>query len=263
MSVYFAEFIGTAVLLYFGNGINAATTLNFSYAKGSGWIVTTIGWGLAVTLGVYSVGEISGAHINPAVTTSLAIAGEFEWRLVPGYIIAQVLGAIVGATLAWLQYLPHWGKTEDQVAKLGVFCTGPAIPARASNLLSEMLGTMILIFGLLFIGANEFSKGLNPLAVGGLIAAIGMAQGGSTGYAINPARDFGPRLAHFILPIKGKGGSNWGYSWIPIVGPIVGGGTGAAIYHLAFVDGSSLIGWICVGITLATIMAAVAEEAKK
>ena len=204
MSVYLAEFIGTAILLFFGNSVNAATTLNFSYAKNSGWIITTVGWGLAVTFGIYAVGQISGAHINPAVTTSMALVGELEASKVPGYIIAQVLGGITGATLTWLQYLPHWGKTEDQAAKLGVFCTGPAIPQTGANLVSEMMGTMILIFGLLMIGANDFVDGLNPLAVGGLIAVIGMAQGGTTGYAINPARDFGPRLAHFLLPIKGK-----------------------------------------------------------
>jgi glycerol uptake facilitator protein len=234
MSPYLAEFIGTAVLLYFGNSVNALTTLKYSFGHNSGWVITCIGWGLSVTFGVYAAGEISGAHINPAVTTSLAVAGEFEWAKVPGYIIAQVLGAIFGAALAWLQYLPHWRKTTDQGAKLGVFCTSGAIDQKSANLVSEMLGTMILVFGLLSLGANEFAKGLNPLAVGGLIVLIGMAQGGSTGYAINPARDFGPRLAHFLLPIAGKGSSNWSYSWVPIVGPLLGGAAGAAIYILAF-----------------------------
>lgn len=263
MSVYLAEFIGTAILLYFGNSVNAATTLNFSYAKGSGWVITTIGWGLSVTFGIYAVGNISGAHINPAVTTSLALAGELEWALVPGYILAQVLGGIFGATLAWLQYLPHWGKTEDQGAKLGVFCTSGAIDQKGANLVSEMLGTMILIIGLMMIGANEFTEGLNPLVVGGLITLIGMAQGGSTGYAINPARDFGPRLAHFLLPIKGKGVSNWSYSWIPIVGPIVGGGAGAALYYLVFNGGTNMLGWMAIAATLAAIFYAIFEESKK
>lgn len=263
MSVYLAEFIGTAILLYFGNSVNAATTLNFSYAKGSGWVITTIGWGLSVTFGIYAVGSISGAHINPAVTTSLALAGELEWSLVPGYMIAQVFGGIFGATLAWLQYLPHWGKTEDQGAKLGVFCTSGAIDQKGANLVSEMLGTMILIIGLMMIGANEFTEGLNPLVVGGLITLIGMAQGGSTGYAINPARDFGPRLAHFLLPIKGKGGSNWGYSWIPIVGPIIGGGAGAALYYLVFNGGTNTLGWLAIAATLAAIFYAIFEESKK
>ncbi len=263
MSVYLAEFIGTAILLYFGNSVNAATTLNHSYAKDSGWIITTIGWGLAVTFGIYAVGEISGAHINPAVTVGLAIAGEVEWSIVPGYIIAQVLGAMVGASLTWLQYLPHWGKTEDQGTKLGVFCTSGAIDQKGANLVSEMMGTMILVFGLMMIGANEFTEGLNPLVVGGLIVIIGMAQGGSTGYAINPARDFGPRLAHFLLPIKGKGDSNWSYSWIPIAGPILGGGTGAALYYLAFKDGTNLLGWISVGLALMAIIYAIYEESKQ
>ena len=263
MSVYIAEFIGTAVLLYFGNSINAATSLKYSYAKDSGWIVTAIGWGLAVTFGIYAVGTISGAHLNPAVTTSLAIAGEIEWNLVPGYIIAQVLGAMLGAALTWIQYLPHWGKTEDQATKLGVFCTSGAIDQKGSNLVSEMLGTMVLIFGLLMIGANEFTEGLNPLVVGGLIAIIGMAQGGSTGYAINPARDFGPRLTHFLLPIKGKGHSNWGYSWVPVLGPIIGGGTGAALYYLAFKDGTHPLGWVCIIASVLAVVYAIYEEYKK
>lgn len=263
MSVYLAEFIGTTILLYFGNSVNAATSLNFSYAKGSGWVITTIGWGLSVTFGIYAVGSISGAHINPAVTTSLALAGELEWNLVPGYILAQVLGGIFGATLAWLQYLPHWRKTEDQGTKLGVFCTAGAVDQKSANLVSEMLGTMILIIGLMMIGANEFTEGLNPLVVGGLITLIGMAQGGSTGYAINPARDFGPRLAHFLLPIKGKGNSNWGYSWIPVVGPIIGGGAGAALYYLTFKGTTSILGWSAITLLLIAIFYAVYIESKK
>ena len=263
MSVYLAEFIGTAILLYFGNSVNAATSLNHSYAKDSGWVITTIGWGLSVAFAVYAVGQISGGHINPAVTVSMAIAGEIEWSIVPGYILAQVLGGVAGATLTWLQYLPHWGKTEDPATKLGVFSTSGAIPQRGANLVSEILGTMILIFGLLFIGANEFADGLNPLVVGGLIVLIGMAQGGSTGYAINPARDFGPRLAHFLLPIKGKGDSNWSYAWIPIVGPIAGGGMGAALYYLLFKDGTNIYGWICIGICVSAIIHAIWEESQK
>lgn len=263
MSVFLAEFIGTAILLYFGNSVNAATNLNQSYAKGGGWIVISIGWGLAVTFGIYAVGQISGAHINPAVTTSLALAGEIEWNLVPGYIFAQVMGGIFGATLTWLQYLPHWRKTEDQGAKLGVFCTAGAVNQKPANLVSEMLGTMILIIGLMMIGANEFTEGLNPLVVGGLITLIGMAQGGSTGYAINPARDFGPRLAHFILPIRGKGNSNWSYSWIPIVGPIIGGGAGAALYYLLFNQQSSLLGWSAIALMLLAIIYAVIDESKR
>lgn len=263
MSIYIAEFIGTAILLYFGNSINAATSLNHSFAKDSGWIITTIGWGLSVTFGIYAVGEISGAHLNPAVTTSMAIAGEIEWDIVPGYIIAQTLGAMFGALLTWIQYLPHWGKTEDPKTKLGVFCTSGAIDQKGSNLVSEMMGTMVLIFGLLMIGANEFSEGLNPLVVGGLIAVIGMAQGGSTGFAINPARDFGPRLMHSILPIKGKGDSNWSYSLIPVAGPILGGGTGAALYYLAFKEETHWLGWVCIAATAVAIIYAILEESRK
>jgi len=263
MSPYLAEFIGTAVLLYFGNSTNATTTLKYSYGQNSGWIVTTIGWGLAVTFGVYAAGEISGAHINPAVTTSLAIAGEFEWALVPGYILAQVSGAMLGASLAWLQYLPHWRKTEDQAAKLGIFCTAGAIDQKPANLVSEILGTMVLIFGLLMIGANVFAEGLNPLVVGGLIVVIGIAQGGSTGYAINPARDFGPRLAHFLLPIAGKGSSKWGYSWIPILGPIIGGGAGAALYQYAFEGIYSVVGFSFVTLVLLAIVYAIIDESKR
>ena len=263
MSVYLAEFVGTAILLYFGNAINAATTLNHSYAKDSGWVITTIGWGLAVTFGVYAVGSISDGHLNPAVTVSLAIAEEFEWNQVPGYILAQVLGAMTGAFFAWLQYLPHWGKTEDPGAKLGIFCTSGAIPAKGSNLVSEILGTMVLIFGLMFIGTNDFADGLNPLVVGGLIVVIGMAQGGSTGYAINPARDFGPRLMHFLLPIKGKGDSNWAYSWIPVVGPLAGGGMGAALYYLIFKEGTSILGWGCIALCALAVVYAIYEEYSK
>lgn len=263
MSPYLAEFIGTAVLLYFGNSINALTNLKHSYGHQSGWIITCIGWGLAVTFGVYASGEISGAHINPAVTTSMAIAGEFEWAKVPGYLLAQVLGAIVGATLTWLQYLPHWRKTEDQGAKLGVFCTSGAIDQKPANLLSEMLGTMILILGLLMIGANDFADGLNPLVVGGLVTLIGMAQGGSTGYAINPARDFGPRLAHFLLPIAGKGKSNWGYAPIPIIGPILGGGAAVGIYALAYDGESNMGGLILLGMLVLVAIYAIIDESKR
>ena len=263
MSPYLAEFIGTAVLLYFGNSVNALTSLKYSYGHQSGWIITCIGWGLSVTFGVYAANEISGAHINPAVTTSLAIAGDFEWAKVPGYILAQVLGAFVGATLTWIQYLPHWRKTEDQSAKLGVFCTGGAIDQKPANLVSEILGTMILILGLLMIGANNFAEGLNPLVVGGLVTLIGMAQGGTTGYAINPARDFGPRLAHFLLPIAGKGSSNWTYSWIPIMGPIIGGGAAVGIYAIAFNNEFNTLAFIFAALTIVAIIYAIIDESKR
>lgn len=234
MSPFWGEVIGTMILIVFGAGVGAGTSLTKSYAKDSGWIVISIAWGLAVTLGVFAVGSISGAHLNPAVTIGLALNGSFAWGDVPGYILAQMIGAIIGAALVFLQYLPHWKATDDQGTKLGVFATSPAIPHTFSNLLSEMLGTFMLVLGLLYIGANEFTKGLNPFAVGLLIIAIGMSLGGTTGYAINPARDLGPRIAHFLLPIPGKGPSNWGYAWIPVVGPILGGSLGAVFYKYMF-----------------------------
>lgn len=260
MSVYLAEFIGTALLLFFGNGIVAGLNLKYSYSNGGGWIVVCIGWGLAVSFGIYAAGQISGAHINPAVSTSLALTGEMDIALLPGYIIAQVLGAFTGALLCWLQYLPHWGKTDDPAAKLAVFSTSGAIDRKSANLLSEMLGTMILIMGLLTIGANEFSEGLNPLVVGALITVIGMAQGGTTGFAINPARDLGPRIAHFLLPIKGKGSSQWHYAWIPIVGPIIGGAAGASLYYLLFEGTTNSLGIISLVLFGLGIVYAVYEE---
>ena len=188
------------------------------------------GWGLAVMVAVYSVGQISGAHINPAVTIGLAVAGEFDWGNVPTYIAGQMIGAIIGATLVYLQYLPHWKVTEDPATKLGVFSTAPAVKSTPANLLSEIIGTAVLVLGLLAIGANSFADGLNPLIVGLLITSIGVSLGGTTGYAINPARDLGPRIAHALLPIAGKGDSDWGYAWIPVLGPILGGALGAVIY---------------------------------
>jgi glycerol uptake facilitator protein len=192
------------------------------------------------------VGRISGAHLNPAVTIALAAVGSFPWAQVPGYVAAQMVGAFAGAVLVWLAYLPHWGETSDAGAKLGVFCTGPAIRHSAGNVISEFIGTAILLFGILAIAANAqtltqpgqvdlsvvFSKGLQPLLVGVLVLGIGLSLGGPTGYAINPARDLGPRLAHALLPIAGKGPSDLGYSWIPVVAPIAGGLAGAGLYVL-------------------------------
>ncbi|WP_026696123.1 MIP/aquaporin family protein [Peribacillus kribbensis] len=234
MSPFLGEVIGTMILIVFGAGIGAGGSLNKSYANNPGWIVITIAWGLAVTMGVFAVGSVSGAHLNPAVTLALAIDGSFPWKDVPGYILAQMIGAILGSALVFLHYLPHWKATNDPGAKLGVFATGPAIPHTFSNLFSEIFGTFILVLGLLFIGANKFTQGLNPIAVGLLIVVIGMSLGGTTGYAINPARDLGPRIAHFLLPIPGKGSSNWGYSWIPVVGPLLGGAFGAVFYKAVF-----------------------------
>ncbi len=234
MTPFWGEFIGTMLLILLGDGVVAGILLKGSKSENAGWIVITLAWGLAVVMGIYAVGQISGAHLNPAVTIGLAMEGSFEWGKVPGYLLAQMLGAIVGASLVWLHYLPHWSRTDDPGAKLAVFCTGPAIRSTWSNLLSEILGTFVLVGGVLFIGANKFTDGLNPIVVGALVVSIGMSLGGTTGYAINPARDLGPRIAHALLPIAGKGGSDWGYAWIPVVGPIIGGILGAAFYCAAF-----------------------------
>jgi glycerol uptake facilitator len=234
MTPFWGEFIGTMLLVILGDGVVGGVVLKGSKAENSGWVVITLGWGLAVTMAIYAVGNISGAHINPAVTLALAAEGSFAWAKVPGYITAQMLGGIAGGAIVWLHYLPHWRETEDPASKLAVFCTIPAVRSTWANLLSEIIGTFILVAGLLFIGANKFSEGLNPIVVGALIVSIGMSLGGTTGYAINPARDLAPRIAHFLLPISGKGGSDWRYAPIPIVGPILGGLLGAYFYMAAF-----------------------------
>ena len=232
MNPYFAEFIGTAFLLLLGNGVVAAMLLKESKSYNAGWMAITTGWGLAVMLSIYAVGDFSGAHLNPAVSVGLAVAGSFSWSEVPFYIASQTAGAFFGSILVWIHYKPHWEKTTDADLKLAVFCTSPAIRSTVHNVISEIIGTAVLILGLLFIGANKFADGLNPVIVGMLIMSIGLSLGGTTGFAINPARDFGPRLAHAILPIPGKRNADWGYSWIPVVGPFVGGALGALIYRL-------------------------------
>ncbi|RDI47364.1 MIP/aquaporin family protein [Falsibacillus pallidus] len=234
MSPFLAELVGTAILIILGAGVCAGVNLKKSFAQNSGWIVITMGWGLAVAVGVYAVGQYSGAHLNPAVTLGLAFKGDFPWKDVPSYILAQFLGAMIGSAIVYLHYLPHWKATNDPGVKLGVFATGPAIPHYFSNLLSEMIGTFVLVVGILSIGANKFTDGLNPFIVGFLIVSIGLSLGGTTGYAINPARDLGPRIAHFLLPIHGKGSSNWGYAWIPVVGPALGGSFGGVFYKAVF-----------------------------
>lgn len=234
MSPFLGEIIGTMLLIIFGGGVVAGVVLNKSKAQNSGWIVITFGWGFAVAMGVYAVGAISGAHLNPAVTIGLASIGSFPWGQVPSYIVAQMIGAFLGAVVVWVHYLPHWAETEDTGAKLAVFSTGPAIRNTAANLISEIIGTAILVLGILAIGANEFVAGLNPLIVGFLIVAIGLSLGGTTGYAINPARDLGPRIAHCLLPIAGKGSSDWSYAWIPVVGPVIGGVLGALFFKVFF-----------------------------
>lgn len=234
MSEYLAEFIGTMILIVLGNGAVAGSVLNGSKAENQGWIVIVIGWGLSVTMAIYAVGNFSGAHINPAVTLGLAFAGEFPWAKVPGYCMAQLGGAMAGSVIVWLHYFPHWSKTNDQGAKLAVFCTIPAVRNYPMNVVSEIIATAMLVLGLLFIGANKFTEGLNPLVVGGLITVIGIGLGGTTGFAINPARDLGPRLMHAVLPITGKGSSDWAYSWVPVLGPLIGGLLGAGLYQLIF-----------------------------
>ena len=239
MQLYLAEFIGTMILILLGDGVVAGVLLRNSKAENSGWIVITFGWGMAVAMAVYAVGWISGAHINPAVTIGLASIGAFEWAQVPGYIIAQFLGAFTGAVLVWLAYLPHWEETADAGLKLGVFSTAPAIYNTVANLITEIIGTAMLVFGVVAIVSNFTAgggelpfDGLFPLLIGLLVLGIGLSLGGPTGYAINPARDLGPRIAHAVLPIAGKGGSDWGYSWIPVVGPIIGGILGAWLYNI-------------------------------
>jgi glycerol uptake facilitator protein len=232
LSILGAEIIGTAILILLGDGVVAAVLLNKSKAQNAGWVVITFAWGLAVAMAVFAVGQFSGAHINPAVTIATAVIGNTEWGDVPSYIIGQFIGAFLGALLVWLSYLPHWEETEDPGLKLAVFCTAPAIRNTPANLLCEIVGTMMLLFGVLALGADEATAatGLVPLLVGLLVVVIGMSLGGPTGYAINPARDLGPRIMHAILPIPGKGPSDWGYSWIPVVGPLLGGALGAVLY---------------------------------
>jgi glycerol uptake facilitator protein len=227
-----AEVIGTMLLILLGDGVVAGCLLNRSKAQNAGWIVIATGWGLAVAIAVYAVGRFSGAHINPAVTLGLAAAGKFPWAGVPGYIAAQMLGAFLGAVLVWLAYLAHWPETEDQVSKLSVFSTVPAIRRTPLNFVTEIIGTFVLVLGVLAIAANDapIQSGLNPLLVGFLVWSIGLSLGGPTGYAINPARDLAPRIAHALLPIPNKGGSDWSYSWVPVLGPLVGGVCGAVAY---------------------------------
>ncbi|WP_226580884.1 MIP/aquaporin family protein [Halobacillus litoralis] len=263
MSEFLAELIGTMILIIFGGGVVGGVVLKNSKAEGSGWVVITIAWGLAVTMAIYAVGSFTGAHINPAVTLGLASIGDFPWSKVPLYIAAQMIGAIIGAAIVFLNYLPHWRETRDQGAKLAVFSTDPAVRSPFSNLVSEIIGTFVLVMGILFIGANEFTEGLNPLIVGALIVAIGMSLGGATGYAINPARDLGPRIAHAILPIPGKGGSDWGYAWIPVVGPVLGGIYGALFYRAIFVQEFSIAFWVLSAIMAFILVGAANAEIKK
>jgi glycerol uptake facilitator protein len=247
MSIFTAEAIGTAILILLGDGVVAAVLLTHSKAHNAGWIVITFGWGLAVAVAVYAVGRFSGAHINPAVTLGLASIGTISWGDVPLYLSGQFVGAFIGAVLVYATYLLHWRETEDPGLKLAVFSTGPAIRNYGANLVTEVIGTFMLVLGVLAITTNfgadvltdqplqqAFSVTLPPLLVGFLVLAIGLSLGGPTGYAINPARDLGPRIAHAVLPISGKGSSDWGYAWVPVVGPIIGGVLGALVFQAVF-----------------------------
>jgi glycerol uptake facilitator protein len=222
MSPFVAEFVGTSILLLLGNGVVANVVLGKTKGNGGGWIVISFGWAMAVFVGVYASAAASGAHLNPAITIALAVQTG-DWSSVPLYIAAQMLGAMFGSFLVWVSYRQHFDATESKDLKLAVFCTTPAIKNPLNNFLSEMIGTFLLMIGVLFISKPDMKLGaLDALPVAFLVLAIGLSLGGSTGYAINPARDFGSRLAHFILPIKNKRDSDWGYSWIPVVAPVVG-----------------------------------------
>jgi glycerol uptake facilitator protein len=234
MTAFWGEIVGTAILIFLGCSVCAGASLKKSFGYNAGWLAIQFAWGMSVTLAVFAVGKFSGAHLNPVVTLTFALTGNFPWRQVPEYILAQFLGAMMGATAVYLQYLPHWKETKDPKVKLGVFATGPAIPHIFANVLSEIFATFILIIGLLSIGANEFANGLHPLVVGFLIITLGLALGGTTGAAMNPARDLGPRIIHFLVPIPGKGESNWRYAWVPVVGPILGGCLGGFFYDAVF-----------------------------
>ena len=234
MTPYTAEFFGTLILILLGEGVVAGVLLRDSKAENAGWLTVVVAWGLAVTLAIYAVGKVSGAHLNPAITIALMVTGDFPAEKVPGYLLAQFAGAFAGAVLVWLHYMPHWRRTEDPARKLAVFCCAPAIRSYGSNFIGEAIATGVLVLGILFIGENKFTEGLNPLVVGSLIIAIGLSLGGTTGFAINPARDLAPRLAHFLLPIHGKGNSDWSYSWVPVAGPLVGGIGGALLFKWLF-----------------------------
>ncbi len=228
------EVIGTALMMLLGNGVVANVVLARTKGHGGGTIVITLGWAMAVFVGVSTVGAFSGAHLNPVITLSLATVGKFQWNRVPGYIAAQFFGACIGASLAWLVYRPHFGATESRDAKLAVFCTSPGIRGTFENLVAEIVGTFVLVFVVLYLAAASFGLGaLDALPVSLLVLGIGMSLGGPTGYAINPARDLGPRLMHALLPMPGgKRDSDWSYAWIPVVGPLLGGSLAVGAYLL-------------------------------
>lgn len=234
MSGFLSELLGTMMLILLGNGVVCNVVLKRTKGNGNDWLLISIGWALAVTIPVYIFGPIGGAHFNPAVTLALASIGEFPWKDVSSYIIAQIIGAMLGAGIVYAMYLPHWEATESKADKLACFATGPAIEHKVGNFISEFIGTFILVFALLGVKHTEVVAGLGPVIVGLIILAIGISLGGTTGYAINPARDLGPRIVHGILPIKGKGVSGWEYAWLPVVAPICGGVVAALLYSSIF-----------------------------
>ena len=232
MTPFVAELTGTALLIILGDGVVANVVLNKTKGNNGGLISITFGWAIAVFVAVYATAAVSCAHLNPAVTVALASIGKFDWALVPGYLLAQLLGAMLGAFLVWLVYRQHFNGTEDADTKRAVFCTGPAIKNPIDNILSELIGTFVFILAVLFITKSQSSLGaLDALPVALLVLGIGLSLGGTTGYAINPARDLGPRIMHTLLPIHNKGGSDWWYAWIPVVGPLVGAVLAAWVYQ--------------------------------
>lgn len=232
MQAMLYEFMGTALLILLGNGVVANVLLPKSKGAGGGWIVITFGWAMGVFLGVYVSSGISGGHLNPAVTLSLAYLGKFSWSLVPGYMAAQTAGAFTGAVLTWLIYKKHFDEAVDQDAIRGIFCTGPAIRSHGWNFITEAIASFAFMLAVLFLAtAKEDMGSLQALPVALLVLGMGLSLGGPTGYAINPARDLGPRIAHFLLPIPGKGHSDWAYAWVPLLGPVAGGAAATAVYH--------------------------------
>ena len=238
MTPFLAEFLGTALVILLGNGVVANVVLTGTKGNGGGWMVITTAWALAVFVGVVVSAPYSGAHLNPAVTIALAISGKFEWTQVPIYMLAQMLGAMLGSLLVWVKYKDHFLATDDKGLKLAVFSTGPAIRNTFSNLTSEIIGSFVLLFVIFYFTTAEIAATKTPVGLGSLGAipvmflvwAIGLSLGGTTGYAINPVRDLGPRIMHSILPISGKGSSDWSYSWIPVVGPMIGASLAAVLY---------------------------------
>lgn len=223
---FIGELLGTFILVLLGDGVVSACILNKTKAQNSGWIAIVLGWGIAVTVAVYISGFMSGAHLNPAVTLAMAAIGSLPWSQVVTYLVAQFLGAMLGALVLYLHYYPHWKETKDAGTILACFSTGPAIRHTWSNLFGEALGTAVLVITVMAIGPNKVAAGFGPIIVGFVVMAVGFSLGATTGYAINPARDLGPRIMHALLPMPNKGDSDWSYAWIPVLGPILGGVAG-------------------------------------